>query len=40
LVAFKGMTDRPRVGDRFEITGELWRVVKIIGRAARERESS
>ena len=27
IVTFKGLTDCPRVGDQFEIDGELWRVV-------------
>jgi hypothetical protein len=36
----KGLEEWPRVGDRYVIDGELWRVVKISDRIICEREPS
>ena len=39
-VFLDGLDGLPQVGDRFEIDGELWRVVEIYDRIICEREPS
>jgi len=39
-VELTGLDEYPRVGDHYEIRGELWRVVEWTGRIICEREPS